>query len=130
MEFCSVQNLDQSKSKGQSTIEFALVAPLVVGCAIVLVSITVVCLQLIQLHDLVRATTRVAVTTNDPTQYARDVATQLNLDISVDDDLVTGLVTIRATRQTKVPLWGGVSKLLGLEATVTMMRESPPVLTR
>ncbi len=103
---------------------------MVLGCAVLLVATTVVCLQVIQLHDVVRTTTRVAVTTNDPKTYALEMATQLNLDITVEDDLETGMVTLHATRRTRLPLWGGLSKLLGLQATVTMMRESPPVLSR
>lgn len=130
MGFCSVLNLELNKSRGQSTIEFAFIAPLVLGCAVLLVVTTVVCLQVIQLHDVVRTTTRVAVTTDDPATYAIDAGKLLNLDITVDDNRETGMVTVRATRHTRIPLWGGLSKLLGLQASVTMMRETPPILSR
>lgn len=130
MGFCSVPNLELNKSRGQSTIEFAFIAPLVLGCGALLVATTVVCLQIIQLHDVVRTTTRVAVTTDDPATYAIDTGKTLNLDITVDDNRQTGMVTVRATRLTRVPLWGGFTKLLGLQASVTMMRETPPVLSR
>jgi Flp pilus assembly protein TadG len=128
--FCNVPNLERNDSRGQSTIEFAFVAPLVLGCAVLLIATTTICLQVIQLHDVVRTTTRVAVTTDNPTTYALDMAAQLNLDITVEDDLETGMVTLHATRKTRIPLWGGLSKLLGMRATATMMRESPPVLSR
>jgi hypothetical protein len=130
MGFCSVLNLDRNESRGQSTIEFAFIAPLVLGCAVLLVATTVVCLQVIQLHDVVRTTTRVAVTTDDPTTYAIDTGRQLNLDVTVEDNRETGMVTVRASRLSRVPLWGGLTKLLGLQASVTMMRETPPVLSR
>jgi hypothetical protein len=130
MGFCSVLNLDRNESRGQSTIEFAFIAPLVLGCAVLLVATTVVCLQVIQLHDVVRTTTRVAVTTDDPTAYAIDAARQLNLDVTVQDNRETGMVTVRASRLSRIPLWGGLTKLLGLQASVTMMRETPPVLSR
>ncbi len=123
-------NLERNDSRGQSTIEFAFVAPLVLGCAVLLIATTTICLEVIQLHDVVRTTTRVAVTTENPTTYALDMAAQLNLDITVEDDLETGMVTLHATRKTRIPLWGGLSKLLGMRATATMMRESPPVLSR
>jgi Flp pilus assembly protein TadG len=125
-----VPNLERIDSRGQSTIEFAFVAPLVLGCAVLLIATTTICLQVIQLHDVVRTTTRVAVTTDNPTTYALDMAAQLNLDITVEDDLETGMVTLHATRKTRIPLWSGLSKLLGMRATATMMRESPPVLSR
>jgi len=128
--FCNVLSLKRNEPRGQSIIEFAFIAPLVLGCALLLIATTVVCLQVIQLHDVVRTTTRVAVTTDNPTIYAKEVGTKLNLDITVEDNFETGIVTVRATRQTRIPLWGGLTKLLGLEASVTMMRESPPVLSR
>lgn len=130
MGFCSVLNLERNEPRGQSTIEFAFIAPLVLGCAVLLVATTVVCLQIIQLHDVVRTTTRVAVTTDDPTAYAIDAGRQLNLDVTVEDNRETGMVTVRATRHSRIPLWGGLTKLLGLQASVTMMRETPPVLSR
>jgi hypothetical protein len=130
MEFCNVLTLQRPSPRGQSTIEFAFIAPLVLGCAVLLVATTVVCLQVIQLHDVVRATTRVAVTTDDPTTYAIDAGAQLHLEVAVEDNLETGMVTVHATRRSRIPLWGGLTKLLGLKATVTMMRESPPLLSR
>ena len=130
MGFCNVLNLERNNSRGQSTIEFAFIAPLVLGCAVLLIATTVVCLQVIQLHDVVRTTTRVAVTTDDPTAYAISAGEKLGLEVNVDDNRETGMVTVRAIRKTRVPLWGGLTKLLGLQASVTMMRESPPVLTR
>lgn len=130
MGFCSVLNLHRNEHRGQSTIEFAFIAPLVLSCAVLLVATTVVCLQVIQLHDVVRTTARVAVTTDDPTAYATDAGRQLNLDVTVEDNRETGMVTVRASRLSRIPLWGGLTKLLGLQASVTMMRETPPVLSR
>jgi hypothetical protein len=130
MGFCNVLNRERNNPRGQSTIEFAFIAPLVLGCAVLLVATTVVCLQVVQLHDVVRTITRVAVTTDDPTAYAISAGEQLSLEVTVDDNRETGMVTVRAIRKTRVPLWGGLTKLLGLQASVTMMRESPPVLTR
>ena len=130
MGFCNVLNLERNNSRGQSTIEFAFIAPLVLGCAVLLIATTVVCLQVIQLHDVVRTITRVAVTTDDPTAHAISAGEQLSLEVTVEDNRESGMVTVRAIRKTRVPLWGVLTKLLGLQASVTMMRESPPVLTR
>ena len=130
MGFCNVLNRKRNNPRGQSTIEFAFIAPLVLGCAVLLIATTVVCLQVIQLHDVVRTTTRVAVTTDDPTAYAISAGENLGLAVTVEDNRKTGMVTVRAIRKTRVPLLGGLTKLLGLQASVTMMRESPPVLTR
>ena len=130
MGFCSVLNPPRRNSRGQSTIEFAFIAPLVLGCAVLLVGTTVVCLQVIQLYDIVRTTTRIAVTTDDPATYARDAGEKLRLAVTVEDNPETGMVTVHATRKSRIPLWGGVAKLFGMRASVTMMRESPPVLRR
>lgn len=125
-----MQSLALNRQRGQSTVEFALVAPLVVLCATVLVGITVVCLQYIQLHDVARTATRLAITADNPSQAAKDFATSQNFSAVVTDDLATGLVTVTLSRRSRIPLIGRISRTIGLTATSTMMRESPPVFSR
>lgn len=125
-----MQSLALNRQRGQSTVEFALVAPLVVLCATVLVGITVVCLQYIQLHDVARTATRLAITADNPSQAAKDFATSQNFSAVVTDDLATGLVTVTLSRRSRIPLIGRISRIIGLTATSTMMRESPPVFSR
>lgn len=125
-----MQSLALNKHRGQSTVEFALVAPLVVVCATVLIGVTVVCLQYIQLHDVARTAARLAVTADNPSQAAKDFAASKNVSAVVTDDLATGLVTVTLSRRSRIPVVGRISRIIGLTATSTMMRESPPVFSR
>lgn len=119
-----------NKSRGQSTIEFAIISPLVVACASVLVGLTIACVQIITLHDVARTATRIAVTSDNPTETARQFAESKGATAAVTDDLSTGLVTVVLTRKSRIPLVGRISRAIGLRASATMMREAPPVLTR
>lgn len=121
---------DLNKQNGQSTIEFALVAPLVVVCTTVLIGVTVVCLQFIQLHDVARTAARIAATADNPRQAAQDFVAAKNVAVEVTDDSATGLITVTLSRKSRLPFVGQISKIIGLTASSTIMRESPPVFSR
>lgn len=119
-----------NKEAGQSTVEFALVAPLVAICAGVLVAITFACVQVIQLHDIARTTARVAVTSDNPAQAAQDFAATQGVSVAVAQDEIRGLVTVEVAKSSRIPLLGRISRIVGLRASATMMRESPAILSR
>ena len=121
---------NRNNHRGQATVEFALVAPLVVVCASLLIGITVVCLQVIQLNDIARTTVRLAATADNPQVAAEEFAAARGLDVDVQDNPINGLLTVRISRRSRIPLLGHISRIVGLEATATMMRESPPILSR
>ncbi len=116
--------------RGQSTVEFAIVSPVVVACAAVLVGLTIACLHVITLHDTARTATRIAVTSENPAEAAQQFAKAHGATATVTDDPETGLVTVVLTRKSRIPLVGRISKVIGLRASATMMREAPPVLSR
>lgn len=116
--------------RAQSTVEFALVLPLFVGCIAFLLGTTVLCLQYLALHDIARTAARAAVTADDPLSAARATVTDPSVDIAVSEDPNRELITVTAERT------GGVwwfSRFLPsplLAQSVTMMREAPIVLGR
>lgn len=120
----------RNSHRGQATVEFALVAPLVVVCASLLIGVTVACLQVIQLNDIARTTARLAATAENPRTAAEEFAATRGVDVDVDENPSNGLLSVRISRQSRIPLLGRISRIVGLGATATMIRESPPILSR
>ena len=113
-------------ARAQSTVEFALVLPLYVGCIALLLGTTLVCLQYLSLHDAARTAARAAVTSDDAASAARDAVDNENISLSVTE---TGdLVTVTAERKTGVWWFSRFLPAPLLAQSVTMMREAPIVL--
>lgn len=120
----------RDRAAGQSTVEFALVAPLVVFCAFVLLGTIGLCLDVVRLNEIARSAARAAITANDPSTAAGVVAERFSVRARTIVDERTGLVTVTVTHRRPLPL-PVVGKLLpGLEivGTSTMIREPPVVL--
>lgn len=113
---------------GQSSVEFALVMPMFVLSVVTIVGVTAVCLDAIRLHDMARTAARSAVTSDDPARTVATLVADKGVRADTTDDLATQMVTVRLSRS--VPGLGWVTRRLGLSASVTMMREAPPVLKR
>lgn len=114
------------RARAQSTVEFALVLPLFVGCLTLLFATTIVCLQYLALHDVARTAARAAVTSENPPVAARAAVpdTRISVTTAENGDFIT--VT---TRRTSGVWW--FSRFLPsplLTQSVTMMREAPIVL--
>ncbi len=113
-------------SRAQSTVEFALVLPLFVGCIALLFGSTVVCLQFLALHDAARTAARAAVTSDDPASAARSAVgdTRVTLTVTEEGDFIT------VTAERKTGVWWFTRLLPSplLSQSVTMMREAPIVL--
>lgn len=121
---------NRNSDKGQSTVEFALVAPLVILCASLLIGVTVVCLHVIQLNDIARTAARLAATAENPEVAAEEFADTRGVDVDVIENPSDGLISVHVSRQSRIPLLGRISKIVGVRATATIMRESPPILSR
>lgn len=114
------------RSRAQSTVEFALVLPLFVGCVALLVGTTTVCLQYLALHDVARTAARAAVTADDPATAARAAVADARIALTVSED--GDLVTVSARRTAGVWWFSRFLPAPLLSQSVTMMREAPIVL--
>ena len=117
-----------NKHRGQSTIEFALVAPLVIACVGLLLAVTVTCLHHLALHDIARHAARSAITADDPTTAAHRAISDPNITLDISEDPVLRLVTVTAKRTGGLWWFGRFLPAGVLSQSVTMMRESPIVL--
>lgn len=115
-------------SRGQATVEFALIAPLVVMCALALVGTLSLCLSTLQLNDLARTIARSAITSDDPAEAAQQFAQSHKIKIETAVNEENGLVSIEARRAHAFPLLGKWLPRLTLRSSATMMREPPFVL--
>lgn len=117
-----------NKERGQATVEFALVVPLVFACVGLLIGATVMCLQYLSLHDVARVAARAAIVADIPADAARDAVKDVSLQVTTTENLAEGTITVTVRKTTG--LWW-VNRLLASRAisqSVTMMREAPIVL--
>ena len=113
---------------GQATVEFALMAPLVVLCALLLLATMSVCLYTLRLNDIARSAVRSAITSDNPSDAATAIALLSHVSATTTVNGVTGLITVEASMKKRFPLLGRWLPSLSLHATATMMREPPLVL--
>ena len=113
---------------GQATVEFALMAPLVVLCALLLLATMSVCLDTLRLNDIARSAVRSAITSDNPSDAAIAIALLSHVSATTTVNGVTGLITVEASMKKRFPLLGRWLPSLSLHATATMMREPPLVL--
>jgi Flp pilus assembly protein TadG len=116
------------RDNGQATVEFALMAPLVVLCVLLLLATLSVCIDTLQLNDIARSAVRSAITSDNPSEAARAIAVLSHVSTVTTTDELTGLVTVNASSQKRFPLLGRWLPSLSLHGTATMMREPPVVL--
>jgi len=123
-----VHQTPRRDNRGQATVEFALMAPLVVLCALLLLATLSVCLDTLRLSDIARNAVRSAITSDNPTEAATAIAELSHVSAKTTTDDLTGLVTVDATMKKRFPLLGRWLPSLSLHGTATMMREPPLVL--
>ena len=116
------------RDNGQATVEFALMAPLVVLCVLLLLATVSVCLDTLRLNDIARSAVRSAITSDNPAEAATAIALLSHVSATTTVDGVTGLITVDASKKKRFPLLGRWLPSLSLHATSTMMREPPLVL--
>ena len=128
MTYLVVHQTPRHKGRGQATVEFALMAPLVVLCALFLLATLSVCLDTLRLNDIARSAVRSAITSDNPSDAATAIADLSHVSAKTTADDATGLVTVNATMKKRFPLLGRWLPSLSLHGTATMMREPPLVL--
>ena len=128
MTYLIVHQTPRHKSRGQATVEFALMAPLVVLCALLLLATLSVCLDTLRLNDIARSAVRSAITSDNPSEAATAIAELSHVSAITITDESTGLVTVHATMKKRFPLLGRWLPSLSLHGIATMMREPPLVL--
>ena len=128
MTYLIVHQTRRHSHRGQATVEFALMAPLVVLCALLLLATLSVSLDSLRLNDIARSAVRSAITSDNPSEAARAIADLTHVSAVTTTDESTGLVTVNATMKKQFPLLGCWLPSLSLHGTATMMREPPLVL--
>jgi len=128
MTSSAVRLVPSNNSKGQATVEFALMTPLVVVCAVLLLATLSVCLDTLRLNDIARNAVRSAITSDNPSDAATAIADLSHVSSATTIDESTGFVTVDITKKKRVPVIGRWLPSLSLHGTSTMMREPPQVL--
>jgi len=123
-----VHQTPRHNNRGQATVEFALMAPLVVLCALLLLATLSVCLDSLRLNDTARNAVRSAITSDNPSEAASAITTLSHVSVVTTTDDATGLITVNVTMKKRFPLLGRWLPSLSLHGTATMMREPPLVL--
>lgn len=128
MTYLIVHQIPRHKGRGQATVEFALMTPLVVLCALLLLATLSVCLDTLRLNDIARNAVRSAITSDNPSDAASAIADLSGVSATTTADDSSGLVTVEVTMKKRFPLLGRWLPSLSLHGTATMMREPPLVL--
>jgi Flp pilus assembly protein TadG len=128
MTYSTAHPIQRHNGRGQATVEFALMAPLVVLCALLLLATLSVCLDTLRLNDIARSAVRSAITSDNPSDAATAIADLSHVSAVTITDESTGLVTVEITMKKRFPLLGRWLPSLSLHGTATMMREPPLVL--
>jgi Flp pilus assembly protein TadG len=128
MTYLIAHQTPRHKGRGQATVEFALMAPLVVLCALLLLATLSVCLDTLRLNDIARSAVRSAITSDNPSDAATAIADLSHVSAVTITDESTGLVTVNTTMKKQFPLLGRWLPSLSLHGAATMMREPPLVL--
>jgi Flp pilus assembly protein TadG len=123
-----VHQIPRHNNRGQATVEFALMAPLVVLGALLLLATLSVCLDSLRLNDIARNAVRSAITSDNPADAASAITNLSHVSAVTTTDDSTGLITVDATMKKQFPLLGRWLPSLSLHGTATMMREPPVVL--
>lgn len=118
----------RNNQQGQATVEFALVVPLVGFCAIALVAVVTLCLNILALNDTARNSARAAATSPDPQQAATTIAASGGATATTQIDNSTGLITVRITQPARLPIIQWWLPFIRLSAQASIMQEPPIVL--
>lgn len=126
--FSVVQTHPRNNQQGQATVEFALVVPLVGFCAIALIAVVTLCLNVLALNDTARNSARAAATSSDPQHAAITVAASSGATSTVQVNHSTGLITVHVTQPAQLPLLRWWLPFVRLSAHASIMQEPPIVL--
>lgn len=117
------------REKGQASVEFALVLPLVLLVLLGLLQVGVFVLEKLQVTGAAREGAREAAVTGDRERIKRAAqrsAVGMEIDVSVDRGPERGdpAVVAVSARPTELPVMGGIVSNLELESSATMRVEN------
>ena len=117
--------------RGQSTVEFALIAPLVVLCALVLLETLSLCMHILSLNDLAHSAVRTAISSQDPSAAVTVFAHEAHVNADTEIDEANGFITVTVHSQHKITSVAILSWLpsVSISAQSTMLREPPTFLS-
>lgn len=113
-------------SRGQATVEFALVLPVVIALIALVVHITVVAIVRIETLEEARSAARSASLAEDPPSAARrsiDSDSPSTLQVTFDADTVT--VVVSRHIDPYIPLVGLLTPPVEIQSRLTVAREPP-----
>lgn len=114
------------RDRGQATVEFALVLPIVAVTLVLVVQLVVVLTDRIRLAHAIRDATRAAAVSDEPERAARGAMRRhfpdVIVDVAFDGDLVT--VTAWVDSVTDLPVVGSLLPDVTLRDRLTMMHET------
>lgn len=122
----------RSHHKGQATVEFALILPLVAACMTVVLVTGVLVHDQLAMSETARLAVRSAIVSEDPANAAQHIVEEIDPEIEIRTvvDEVAGVVTVSLRKTRKVPLWlfQSVLPALDLRARAVMAMEPPVVI--
>ena len=118
----------RSHDRGQATVEFALVLPLVVACLVSVAGVTAACLEWLRLADVARVCARTASVAEDPVGSARLTALAHRATATAETDSSGTLLTVTVRSAMSVPLLGKLASRIVPTAVSTIALEQPPLL--
>lgn len=128
MEFFNVQIRLHKGDRGQATVEFALLLPLVALCLSAILSATWIGLSSLSLADTARNAARIASTAEDPSSAVEEALHDSHLKHVESLDDSQQFLTVSLTQHLRVPILGITLPKMTLTASSTILLETPPVL--
>ncbi len=112
--------------RGQASVEFALILPVIALAAWAVVAVGTVTMRQLEVMNVARVAARTAAVEPGSARTAALAATDLR-PLGVEEEVTDGLimVTVRFTHRVPVPLPVGWRPDLTLEARVVMNQENP-----
>lgn len=116
------------RDRGQSTVEFVLVLPLVMFAVLLIAQFLVIVLTQVQVVNAARNAVRAAAVSQNPSDAASTTAqTSFGRDIEVDTEVSRKWVTVTTTYElvTDLPMVGRFVPDLTLSSRFSMLLEPP-----
>lgn len=117
-----------SAETGQSTVEFALLFPVIVLAMLSMIAVLSVCVSILDLDDTARVIARAASTADDPVAAADELGAKFEARATAFIDPGTGIITVNVSRAARVWFVGLRSSPFVIRSSVTILREPQVIL--